>query len=120
MAEQPLINVSETRCVALADETRFEPNGIVSRTLLRTPGVRAVLFGFAEGQELTEHSAPYHALVQALEGQCEFTVNGQVHALKPGDWLSMPPQAPHALKAVTRFSMLLILIPPAVSVTGRS
>ncbi|MBL9137108.1 MAG: cupin domain-containing protein [Verrucomicrobiales bacterium] len=120
MAEQPLIQASEVRCIALPEETRFEPNGIVSRTLLRTPGARAVLFGFAEGQELTEHSAPYHALVQALEGQCEFTVNGQVHVLKPGDWLSMPPQAPHALKAITRFSMLLILIPPAVAVLGRA
>lgn len=119
MAEQPLIPANEARCVSLAAETRFEPNGIVSRTLLRTPGVRAVLFGFAEGQELTEHSAPYHALVQALEGECEFTVNGQAHLLKPGDWLSMPAQAPHALKAITRFSMLLILIPPAVSGLGR-
>lgn len=104
--------------MSLAEETRFEPNGIVSRTLLRTPGVRAVLFGFAEGQELTEHSAPYHALVQALEGQCEFTVEGKVHLLKAGDWLSMPPQAPHALKAITRFSMLLILIPTPVAVPG--
>lgn len=113
MAETPLIDALRTSVVPLPQETQYAPNGIVSRTVLRTPGIRVVLFGFSEGQELSEHSAPHHALVQVLEGECEFRVSGVAHHLRPGDLLSMPPQAPHALRALTRFSMLLTLVPTA-------
>lgn len=98
--------------VSLADETRFAPNGIVSRTLLRTPQTRTVLFGFAEGQELTEHTSTQHAVVQVLSGECEFSLAGKPHALKAGDFLYMPPSLAHAVKATKQFSMLLTLSKP--------
>lgn len=120
MAEQPLIDPGEVRGISLSGETRYADNGIVSRTLLRTAGVRLVLFGFAEGQELSEHSAPYQALVQILEGECEFEVSGKAHLLRAGDLLSMPPQAPHRLRATTRMAMLLTLIPPGLPALGRA
>jgi quercetin dioxygenase-like cupin family protein len=112
MAEQPVINPEVARVLSLAEETQFAPNGIVSRTLLRTANGRVVLFGFDAGQELTEHTSTQHALVQVLGGECDFSLAGKPHALKAGDVLYMPPNLPHALKAKTQFSMLLTLFKP--------
>src|SRR5512143_3733809 len=109
MSEQPLLDARSEKVISLAKETQFAPNGIVSRTLLRTPTTRVVLFGFAEGQELTEHTSTQHALIQILSGQCEFSLAGKPHTLKAGDLLYMPPNLPHAVKATARFSMLLTL-----------
>jgi len=113
MNEQPLIDVSQEKLTSLAEETQFAPNGIVSRTLLKTATGRVVLFGFAQGQELTEHTSTQHALVQVLSGACEFFLYGKPHPLKTGDLLYMPPNAPHAVKATEQFSMLLTLFKPA-------
>ena len=96
MAETPLIDPTQVRRISLPEETQFAPNGIVSRTVLRTPGARVVLFGFSEGQELSEHSAPHQALVQILEGQCEFRVSGETHRLNAGDLRPRKPQSLHA------------------------
>ena len=112
MAEQPLIDAGAQKILSLPEETHFAPNGIVSRTLLRTANSRVVLFGFAEGQELTEHTSTQHALVQVLSGECDFSLAGEAHQLKAGDLLHMPPNLPHALKATTKFSMLLTLSKP--------
>jgi len=113
MSEQPLIDIQQQRILSLAKETQFAPNGIVSRTLLRTPTTRVVLFGFAAGQELTEHTSTQHAMIQVLSGQCEFSLAGKPHPLKTGDLLYMPPNLPHAVKATEQFSMLLTLSKPA-------
>lgn len=113
MIEQPLIESGREKIISLADETRFAPNGIVSRTVLRTENSRVVLFGFAEGQELTEHTSTQHAMIQILSGECEFSLAGKPHNLKAGDWLYMPPNLAHAVKATTQFSMLLTLSKPA-------
>ena len=113
MSEQPLIDSDRERIVSLAAETRFAPNGIVSRTLLRTPNTRTVLFGFSEGQELTEHASTQHALIQILSGECEFSLAGKPCELKAGDMLYMPPNLLHAVRATKRFSMMLTLSKPA-------
>src|ERR1041384_3205799 len=112
MTERPLIDAAQEKILSLADETRFAPNGIVSRTLLRTPTSRVVLFGFAEGQELSEHTSTQHALIQILSGECEFSLAGKPHAMKSGDVIYMPPDLPHAVKATSQFSMLLTLSKP--------
>jgi quercetin dioxygenase-like cupin family protein len=114
MSEKPLLDAAREQILSLAEETKFAANGIVSRTLLRTANLRAVLFGFAEGQELTEHTSTQHALIQILSGECEFSLAGKPHPLKAGDLLHMPPNLPHAVRAKTQFSMLLILSPPTV------
>jgi quercetin dioxygenase-like cupin family protein len=113
MSEQPLIDIKQEKIISLAAETHFAPNGIVSRTLLRSPTTRVVLFGFSVGQELTEHTSTQHALIQILSGECEFSLSGKAHQLKTGDFLYMPPNAPHAVKATRQFSMLLTLFKPA-------
>jgi quercetin dioxygenase-like cupin family protein len=113
MSEQPLMDAKSEKVISLAQETQFAPNGIVSRTLLRTPTARVVLFGFSEGQELTEHTSTQQALVQILTGECEFSLAGQARNLKAGDFIHMPPNLPHAVRATSQFSMLLTLFKPA-------
>ena len=115
MNERPLIDADQEKITSLAQETQFAANGIVSRTLLKTGTGRVVLFGFAEGQELTEHTSTQHAMVQILSGRCAFSLNGQAHDLKTGDLLYMPPGAPHAVKATEQFSMLLTLFKPTAA-----
>lgn len=115
MKEKPLIEAGETKILSLPEETKFAENGIVSRTVFRSPNCRAVLFGFAAGQELSEHTSTQHALVQILSGECEFTLAGKPHPLKAGDLLYMPPNLPHACCATQPFSMLLTLSPAALA-----
>jgi quercetin dioxygenase-like cupin family protein len=117
MNEKPLINAATEKILSLPAETQFAPNGIVSRTLLRTPYTRTVLFGFAEGQELTEHTSTQHAMIQILSGECEFSLAGQPRHLKTGDLLYMPPNLPHAVKATSQFSMLLTFSVPTETTT---
>jgi len=118
MNEKPVIDSGAATIVSLADQTKFAPNGIVSRTLLRTATSRVVLFGFAEGQELTEHTSTQHAAVQILSGECEFSLAGKPHPVKAGDFIYMPPNLPHAVRATTQFSMLLTLSKPETNETA--
>ena len=97
----------------LPEANTYSDAGIVSRTVLSADGMRVVLFSFAPGQELTEHTTPSRALIMALEGAADVTVSGTLHALKPGDLLHMPPGAPHAVAARERFAMLLVMQKPA-------
>jgi quercetin dioxygenase-like cupin family protein len=112
MKEKPVCDGTLAKVLSPADETRFAPNGIVSRTLLSTANCRVLLFGFDEGQELTEHTSTQHAVVQMLSGECEFSLAGKPHFLKTGDLVYMPPNEPHAVKATKKFSMLLTLSKP--------
>ena len=116
MSEKPLIDAGREQVLSLAQETQFAPNGIVSRTLLRTANSRVVLFAFIEGQELTEHTSTQHAVIQILTGECEFQLAGKPHTLKVGDLVYMPPNLPHAVKATRQFSMLLTLSKPEIQV----
>src|SRR5262245_17838341 len=112
MSSEPLIDTTRAKIISLGKETQFVENGIVSRTLLRTAATRVVLFGFAAGQELTEHTSTSHALIEILSGECEFSLDGEAHLLKTGDLLYMPPGLPHGVKATQQFSMLLTLSKP--------
>ena len=118
MNEKPIIDYGEEKILSLAEETRFAPNGIVSRTLLRTANSRIVLCGFAEGQELTEHTSTQHAVIQILSGECEFSLADKPHTLKVGDLLYMPPNLPHSVRAITQFSMLLTFSKPESPVSA--
>jgi quercetin dioxygenase-like cupin family protein len=112
MNEQPVIDSGAAKILSLAEETQFAANGIVSRTLLRTANSRVVLFGFSEGQELTEHTSTQHAVIQILSGECEFSLAGKPNVVKAGDLIYLPPNLPHAVKAITPFSMLLTFTKP--------
>ncbi len=121
MNELPVIDAGAAKILSLAAETTFAPNGIVSRTLLRTPNNRMVLFGFSEGQELTEHTSTQSAVIQILTGQAELSLAGKLQVVKAGDLIYLPPHLPHALKAITPFSMLLTLSKAGVpAASGRN
>jgi quercetin dioxygenase-like cupin family protein len=76
--------------------------------------LRATLFKFAPGQELSEHTSSARVLVQVMSGKCEFTIDGQPHTIGPGELLHMPPKAPHAVRAVDEMTLLVIqATPPA-------
>jgi len=94
----------------LANLVDYQKDAIVSRTLLRTPFGHIVLFAFDAGQELSEHTSPYEVMVLGVEGEADFTLSGETFKVRAGDALLIPPNAPHALKALTPFKMLLMLI----------
>lgn len=96
----------------LALPDRAPDHGIVSQALLTAPGLRATLFRFAAGQELSEHTSPARVLVQVTAGTCEFTVAGQVHVLRPGEMMHLPPHAPHAVRAPEDLTLLVIQASP--------
>ena len=77
---------------------------------LRVGRGRAALFAFDAGQELSEHTAPYDALVQVVEGEAAITIDGRPWRLHAGEMIVMPAHQPHAVKAVSRFKMLLTMI----------
>ena len=94
----------------LTDSIDYQEDTVVSKSLLKSVGGNVTLFAFSQGQELSEHSTPHHAMVQCLEGELEFTWNGESTVLKSGDFFIMQPHAPHAVKAISDFEMLLTLI----------
>ena len=83
---------------------------VVSRTLIQKNTGTLTLFAFDAGQALSEHTAPFDALVLALEGEAEITISGKAHRVKKDDLLIMPANEPHGLKALTPFKMLLAMI----------
>lgn len=111
MKSTALIPPSEGISLTLTANAPAVGHGIVSRTLLGTPELRLVLFTFAAGQELTEHTSTSRALIQVLTGEGEFVVDGVARTLKAGDLLHLPPKMSHAVIAKTEMTMLLTLAP---------
>ncbi|MFH1924230.1 MAG: cupin domain-containing protein [Planctomycetota bacterium] len=88
----------------------YQPGAIVSRTVVKRPTGTVTLFAFDQGQTLSEHTAPFDALVQVLDGEAELTIEGKPFRLVAGQALIMPADRPHAVAAVKRFKMLLTMI----------
>lgn len=94
----------------LADLADYQEGAVVSRTILDKGTGTVTLFTFDEGQGLSEHTTPYDALVYIIDGEAEISISGKASRLKPGEMILMPANEPHALKAVKRFKMILIMI----------
>ena len=94
----------------LADLINYQEGSIVSRVILKAEAGNVTLFAFDLGQELSEHSAPYDALVQVMDGEAEVRISGTPFVLKTGEAIIMPANDPHALKALQPFKMLLTMI----------
>lgn len=112
---KPALLPTETAATApLALPGSTVAHGIVSQAMLTAPGLRVTLFNFAAGQELSEHTSPARVLVQVMAGECEFSISGEPRLIKPGELLHLPPSAPHAVRAVTDMTLLVIqATPPA-------
>lgn len=94
----------------LADLVDYQEGSVVSRTIVKKDTGTVTLFAFGEGEGLSEHTAPYDALVYILDGEAEVTISGEPSLLKAGEMIIMPADDPHSIKAVKKFKMLLIMI----------
>lgn len=83
---------------------------IVSRTVYRDEQLKAIVFAFAPGQELSEHTASVPAIIQILEGECELSIGSDQYSVKNGAWARMPANMPHSVVATTAVKMLLIML----------
>lgn len=106
-------NQSETligRAITINDLATYQPGSVVSRTLIDKKIGTLTLFAFDQGQGLSEHTAPYDAFVQVLDGTAAITINGSVHQVTAGQIIIMPANVPHSLRAEVPFKMLLVMV----------
>ncbi|MDP8222552.1 MAG: cupin domain-containing protein [Candidatus Lernaella stagnicola] len=96
--------------VKLVDLVAYADDAVVSRTLTKNEAGNLTLFAFDAGQGLSEHTAPYDAVVQILDGEASLTIGGETMQAVQGETVLMPAHVPHALHAATRFKMLLVMI----------
>jgi quercetin dioxygenase-like cupin family protein len=101
---------SEPKASKLVDMISYQEGAVASRTLLKKSAGTVTLFAFDRGEGLSEHTAPFDAMVQVLEGEVEIEIAHKPHRLQAGETITMPANQPHALKALTKFKMLLIMI----------
>ena len=94
----------------IVDIAAYQDGAIVSRIIIKRETGSVTLFAFDAGQELSEHTTPYEAMVHVVDGEAAVTIAGRVHQLQAGDMILMPARQPHAVKAVSRFKMLLTMI----------
>ena len=94
----------------LAGLVDYQDGSVVSRVVLKKPKGNVTLFAFDAGQALSEHTVPHDALVHVLEGCAEITIGGTPHRLGGGEAITMPGGVPHAVAAVERFKMLLVIL----------
>ncbi len=99
-----------TDVIVLKDHIQYGEGAVVSRTLIKKPTGTLTLFAFDAGQELSEHTAPFEAVVYVLDGEVELAIGGRPVRAKAGELVIMPANIPHAVKAVTKFKMLLTMI----------
>ena len=96
--------------IGLSDSISYQHAGIVSRQILKKPAGNVTLFAFDAGQELSEHTSPYDALVCVLEGEADISIADAVYRVRDGEMLILPATVPHGVKAVTPFKMTLTMI----------
>ncbi len=98
------------QALRVADLIGYQDGSVVSRTLVGKPSGTVTLFAFDAGQGLSEHTAPYDALVYMVDGEADITIAGKAVRARSGDLVIMPANQPHALDAVTKFKMMLTMI----------
>jgi quercetin dioxygenase-like cupin family protein len=99
-----------TEAFHLKDIAAYQEHSVVSREIIRKPTGTVTVFAFDQGEGLSEHTAPFDAMVYLLEGEAEVMIEKKPHSVKEGEMIIMPAHKPHALKAVQKFKMLLVMI----------
>ena len=94
----------------LKDLVSYQTGSVVRRTLIDKSVGTVTVFAFDHGQGLSEHTAPFDALVQIIDGTADITIDGSLHTVKEGEMIIMPANRPHSLKANPQFKMLLTMI----------
>ena len=99
-----------TDVIKLKDLAAYQDHSVVSREIIRKPAGTMTVFAFDQGEGLSEHTAPFDAVVFLLEGEAEITIDHKPYSVKEGEMIIMPAHKPHALKAMTKYKMLLVMI----------
>ena len=105
-----LPNYTAAQAIKLVDAVQYQSGSIVSREVIKKQTGTVTVFAFDEGQGLSEHTAPFDALVHIIDGEAEITISGKLYSLKAGEMIIMPANEPHAIKAHRKFKMLLVMI----------
>ena len=100
----------KSEVLQIAALAEYQTGAVVSRQITKAEGGNVTLFAFDESQELSEHTAPFDALVHVLTGEAEIKISGKPFLLKTGEAIIMPANEPHAVRAVKQFKMLLTMI----------
>lgn len=96
--------------INLINSIDYQNGSVVSRTIIDKKAGTITIFAFDEGQGLSEHTAPFDAFIQILEGEAEIIIASEIFHLKQGEAIIMPANKPHAVKAITKFKMILTMI----------
>ena len=104
------INNIKAKALKLADLVYYQKGAVVSREVINKKTGTVTIFAFDKGEGLSEHTAPFDALVYILDGEAKIFISGKPHTVKKGEIIIMPANKPHSLKALKRFKMLLIMI----------
>jgi quercetin dioxygenase-like cupin family protein len=110
MSQDPKDSSELNGVVFAADLVAFQPGTVVSRTIVKKPTGTVTVFAFDAGEGLSEHTAPFDALALNLQGEADISISGTPYRVTIGELLRLPAGQPHAIKAVTPFKMLLIMI----------
>ncbi|MEO8435709.1 MAG: cupin domain-containing protein [Pyrinomonadaceae bacterium] len=108
MIDQDLVTVAEVK--SLDHMLQYQDGSIVSRVLLKNQGGTVTLFAFDVGEGLSEHTAPFDALVVVTDGEADIEIAGESFQVKQGETIVLPANLPHALKATAKFKMMLIML----------
>ncbi|GAB4309582.1 MAG: cupin domain-containing protein [Methanobacteriaceae archaeon] len=99
-----------SKVIKVADLIDYQDGAVVSNEIIRKETGTVTIFAFDQGEGLSEHTAPFDAMVQIIDGEAEITIGGEKNHLKTGDMIIMPADIPHALHAVKRYKMILTMI----------
>jgi len=94
----------------LTELVPYQTGSVVSRTIVKRPSGTVTLFAFDSGEELSEHAAPFEALVCVLDGSAEVRIDGVPYPVSAGETITLPAGHPHALRALQRFQMMLVMV----------
>jgi len=99
-----------SKVIGMANAVEYQEDAVVSRTLIKQKSGSVTVFAFDAGQELSEHTVPFDALVHVIDGAVEIRIDDETHVVKAGESIVMPANHPHAVKALDRFKMVLSMV----------
>lgn len=105
-----MLDINKSEIFGLKNSVEYAAGAVVSKTILKKSTGNITLFAFDEGQELSEHTAPFDAVVYVMDGKVEIAIDKKPFILNQGETIIMPANIPHAVKAVEKFKMMLVMI----------
>ncbi len=105
-----MLDINKSEIFGLKQSVEYSTGSIVSKTIVKKATGNITLFAFDKGQELSEHTAPFDAMVYVMDGKVEVFIDKKLFTLSEGETIIMPAEIPHALKAVEKFKMMLVMI----------